>query len=105
MSLKSRKFGSIESLEQRQLMAGDTLGALAPTVEPAPTMLVQVQNASGDESCAFGVEREMKESEGRHNRYQHRRRRTTGGRPQPELEAPVREAGSIRLQRRLGWRS
>lgn len=76
MPLKQRRFGSIESLEQRQLMAGDTFGALTPVVEPAAMVFVRIPNIGDDSvivshnasatnsanSFTFGVEREMKES-------------------------------------------
>ncbi len=76
MSLQSRQFGSIETLEQRQLMAADTLGAVTPDVEPSAMIFVKipgmgdssVQTANYDDGSTvadtfrFGVEREMKES-------------------------------------------
>ncbi len=76
MSLQSRQLGSIETLEQRQLMAGDTLGAVTPDVEPSAMIFVKippmgdssVQTASYDDGSTaadtfrFSVEREMKES-------------------------------------------
>ncbi len=48
MSLSTRRIGSMESLEQRQLMAGDTLGAAVPDVEPAEMILIRMPNVTGD---------------------------------------------------------
>ena len=78
MTLYSRKLGSIESLEQRQLMAADTLEAVAADVEPSAMIFVKIPNL-GDasvqtdsyghgkrllaDSFSFEVEREMKESD------------------------------------------
>lgn len=77
MSPNSRRIGSIESLEQRQMMAGDTLAAVAPTVDPAAMIFVNIPGMGDDsiqtanydpgvkftaDSFSFGVEREMKES-------------------------------------------
>lgn len=78
MSLQQRRIGSIETLEQRQLMAGDTLDAVTPDVEPSAMIFVQIPGM-GDkaikteghqdqptrftaDSFCFAIEREMKES-------------------------------------------
>lgn len=76
MSLQKNRFGSLETLEQRQLMAADAFAPLEPAVEPMPIepvpSVVVSELASAAEpnsndwfvadSFSFGVEREMKES-------------------------------------------
>lgn len=48
MSLETRRIGSLEALEPRQLMAADTLGAALPDVEPEEMILVRLPNVTGD---------------------------------------------------------